>query len=125
MNNEVLKDKNHKILDPKFPRYEKFKNKMNDIFKFEYITSNNIDVPANANRAINIGSYHTPTGYKLLGFVPLNVGWGDQWQVTFGRYGGDNVWAYIKNYYAAQLTSTVSCTAIYIKSEYYNQNLVS
>lgn len=121
--NEVLKDNEGKILNPNIPRYEKLKNKMNDLFKFEYISSGNIDVPANASRAINIGTYHTPTGYKLLGFVALDVGWGDQWQVTFGRYGGDSVWAYIKSYYAAQLTSTVSCTAIYVKTDYYNENI--
>ena len=124
MANEVFKDKSGKILNPNIPRYENLKDDVNDLFKFENIVSGNIDVPANANRAINIGTYHTPSGYTLLGFIPKSAGWGDQWQVTFCSYSG-NVWAYIKSYYATQLTSTVSCTVVYVKSDYYSQNLVT
>ena len=121
----VLEDKDGGIIDANIPRYEKFKNKMDDIFKFEHIQSGAIDLPANSNRAINIGVYHIPEGYEYIGVLPLSGGIADAVQTTFSRYNGNNIYVYINSFYPAQLTFSVSCTVIYVKTDYYNQNLVS
>lgn len=125
MANNVLKNKDDEILDFKIPGYEKFKQDASSFFKFENITSGSIDVPANSNRAINIGTYHTPEGYKYIGVLPLSGGIADAVQTTFSRYSEDSIYAFIKSYYPAQLSFTVACTVIYVKTDYYNQNLVS
>lgn len=123
--NNILKAQNGTELDPKIPGYEKFKQEASSFFKFENITSGSIDVPANSNRAINIGSYHVPDGYEYIGVLPLSGGIADAVQTTFSRYGENNIYAFIKSYYPAQLSFAVACTVIYVKSDYYNQNQVS
>lgn len=125
MANNVLKNKDDEILDFKIPGYEKFKQDASSFFKFENITSGSIDVPANSNRAINIGTYHTPKGYEYIGVLPLSGGIADAVQTTFSKYNGNNIYVFIKSYYPAQLSLAVVCTVIYVKSDYYNQNLIS
>ena len=121
--NEVLIDKDNKILDPNIPRYEKLKNKMDNILKFQEFGMA-VEIGANYNTSVNMGNLKTPSGYKYLGLVSNSNGYSDQWQVTYGVQGG-TVFAYIKSYYNAVLTNSIHCRAIYVKEEYYSQNLVS
>ena len=121
--NEVLKDGSGKILDPNIPRYENFKKNVNSLFKFQHF-SLPVYIGANANVSASIGQIHTPSGYTLLGVLPLENGYSDQWQVTYSRY-GTGVQAYIKSYHSSDLQATLQCVAVYVKTNYYNQNLVS
>lgn len=122
--NYVLKDKDGNILNPDIPQYEKFKNKMDDIFKFQEF-SLPVEIGANFNGSVDLGEYHTPNGYKYLGVLTNFNGYGDQWQVTYSRYGGNHIYAYIKSYFGATLVSSVECRVIFIKEDYYNANKVS
>lgn len=119
----ALKDKNGKILDFKIPTYEKFKNVSSSFFKFEDMQKS-VMIAANGQAGVDIGEYHAPEGYDILGIIPLSNGVGDAWQVTYGQYGGKHIYAYIKSYFNGNLTSTVRCRVIYINLEYYNQNLI-
>ena len=117
-------DKDEKILDPNIPRYEKFKNKMDDVFKFQEL-GKAVEIGANWNGSVDMGEYQTPEGYKYLGVITNESGYGDQWQVTYGQYGGSHIYAYIKSYFNGNLTASVRCRAIYVKTDYYNDNLVT
>lgn len=121
--NEVLKDGSGKILDPNIPRYENFKKNVNSLFKFQHF-SLPVYIGGNANISASVGQINKPNGYTLLGILPLESGYADQWQVTYSRY-GTGVQAYIKSYYSSDLQATLQCVAVYVKTNYYNQNLVS
>lgn len=121
--NEVLKDKEEGILNPKIPRYEKLKENVNDLLKFQHF-SFPVYIGGNANVSTSVGQLKTPSGYTLLGVLPLENGYPDQWQVTYSRY-GTGIQAYIKSYYGSNLQATLQCVAVFVKSAYYNQNLVS
>lgn len=116
-------DKDEKILNPNIPRYEKFKNKMDDIFKFQEFGMA-VEIGANYNTSVNMGNLKTPSGYNFLGLVSYSNGFSDQWQVTYGNQGG-TIFAYIKSYYNATLSAGVHCRAIFVKEDYYNINKVS
>ncbi len=121
--NEVLKDGSGKILDPNIPRYENLKKNVNSLFKFQHF-SLPVYIGGNANISASVGQINKPNGYTLLGILPLESGYADQWQVTYSRYGA-GVQAYIKSYYSSDLQATLQCVAVYVKTNYYNQNLVS
>ena len=121
--NEVLKDNEGKILNPNIPRYEKLKNKMDDVLKFQEFGVA-VEIGANYNGSVNMGKVKTPEGYTYLGIVSNNNGYGDQWQVTYSKY-GENVYAYIKSYHGATLTSGVHCRVIFVKTDYYSLNKFS
>lgn len=122
--NKVLKNKDDKILDFKIPGYEKFKSKMDDIFKFQEL-GKAVEIGANWNGNVDLGEYQTPEGYKYLGVITNESGYGDQWQVTYSRYGGNHIYAYVKSYYNSTLISSLHCRVIFVKTEYYNLNKVS
>ena len=121
--NEVLKDKNNKILDPKFPRYEKFKEDINSLFKFQFF-SHGVQIGAMAKVSDVMGKLNTPNGYTFVGVMNVSNGYGDSWQVVYSEYSG-NIVAVIDSYIGATLTSTLQCMAVFVKTDYYNQNLVS
>ena len=122
--NEVLKDKDGNILNPNIPRYDKFKNKMDDVFKFQEL-GKAVEIGANWNGDVDLGEYQTPEGYKYLGVITNESGYGDQWQVTYARYGGNHIYAYVKSYYNSTLVSSLHCRVIFVKEDYYNINKVS
>ena len=51
-------------------------------------------VSGNAMQEVNMGSASIPTGYTLLGIIPRNNGYGDQWVVSYSLY-NDSVYAMI------------------------------
>ena len=124
MANNVLKNKDDEILDFKIPGYEKFKRDVNSFFKFEDMQKS-VMIASNGQAGVDMGEYHLPDGYELLGVVALSNGIGDAWQVTYGKYGGSHIYAYIKSYFNGNLTASVRCRAIYVKTDYYNDNLVT
>lgn len=76
--------------------------------------SQKVTVSANGTKSVTMGAISVPTGYELVGIAPVLGGYGDNWSVTFSKY-GSNVYAYIKNYFAQSLTNTISCNALYLK----------
>lgn len=88
----------------------------NSLFKFQNVNQQ-VTIGANGNVGSPIANINTPDGYTILGILPLENGYADQWQVTYAVY-QNQVFAYIKSYYAQQLTAFLKCTVIYIKSDY-------
>lgn len=88
----------------------------NSLFKFQSVNQQ-VTIGANGNVGSPIANINTPEGYTILGILPLENGYADQWQVTYAVY-RNQVFAYIKSYYAQQLTAFLKCTVIYIKSDY-------
>ena len=121
--NEVLINKDDKILNPNIPRYEKFKKDVNSLFKFKFF-SQGVQIGAMAKVSTVMGELKIPSGYTCLGIIPCDNGYGDSWQVTYSKY-GNNVVAYIDSYINTTLNSTLQCMAVFVKTDYYNQNLVS
>lgn len=120
-------NKDNKILDPNIPRYENLKNNVNSLFKFQSF-SQAVQIGGTAAVSATMGTLNTPNGYTLLGVLPLENGYSDQWQVTYAKYnasGMNIVQAYIKSYYSTTLTATLRCVAVFVKTDYYNQNLIS
>lgn len=91
-------------------------NFIGDLFKFQSVNQQ-VTIGANGNVGSPIANINTPEGYTILGIFPLENGYADQWQVTYAVY-QNQVFAYIKSYYAQQLTAFLKCTVIYIKSDY-------
>lgn len=108
-----LCDSNSNTLDPVIPHLEQ-------MFKFQSIQKE-VSVVANGATAIMIGSLDIPSGYVFLGILPKRTGYSDQWQVSFGLYSDNKVYAFLKNYYADSLSSVIGCSIIYVKQEYYEQ----
>lgn len=132
--NDVLKDKTGKILDFKIPGYEKkvnslksendeIKNNLNNLFKFQdfHIA---VHIGGLAKVSTVMGKLKVPSGYTYLGVIANNNGYGDAWQVTYSEY-GNNIVAYIDSYINSTLDNSLKCKAIFVKTDYYNQNLVS
>ena len=122
--NNILKAQNGTELDPKITSYEDFKNKIDNFLKFEDMQKS-VMIASNGQAGVDMGEYHQPNGYELLGIVAMSNGVGDAWQVTYGQYGGSHIYAYIKSYFNGNLTASVRCRVIYVKTDYYNQNLIS
>ena len=99
------------------------KYNVNDLFKFQFF-STSVYIGGMAKVSTVMGKLKIPTNYTFLGVIAVNNGYGDNWQVTYSKY-GDDVVAYVDSYINTALNSTLQCIAIFAKSEYYNQNLVS
>ena len=121
--NEILKNKDDEILDPNIPRYEKLKNNINSLFKYK-LFSQAVLIGGNTNVAVNMGELNTPAGYTFIGVLSMNGRYSDQCQVPYALY-GTAIFAYVKSYYNSNLSNTIRCMAVFVKTDYYNQNLVS
>lgn len=75
-----------------------------------------VSIPVNANASFNMGSLAAPSGYEYVGILPVENGYGDQWQVTYAKYGPNGVFAYVKSYYGATLQASLQCNVVFIKS---------
>ena len=80
-------------------------------------------VSGNAIQDIDMGAITIPTGYTLVGILPRNNGYGDQWIVSYSAY-NDHIYAMVNNRYSSSLTSTLKCYTIYIKTDIFNEMLV-
>lgn len=96
---------------------------LNELFKFQYFFKP-VVIGANGNIGTIMGALNVPDGYKFIGTLAINNGYGDQWVVTYAKY-ANNIVAYIASFYNGSLTSQLECMAVFIKEEYYNNNLVS
>lgn len=87
------------------------------LFKFQMVNQQ-VTIGGNGNVGTPIANLANPSGYTMLGILPLENGYADQWQVSYARY-NNQVVAYIKSYYPQQLKSYLKCVVIYIKSNYF------
>lgn len=84
------------------------------LLKRQYF-SQSITVVANGVASVTMGAISVPEGYELWGILPDLGGFGDQWTVTFTRY-GDGVTAKAKSYFTSTLTSRISCSVVYVRN---------
>lgn len=97
--------------------------KVDSIFKFKKYTKN-ITISGTSSKSITMGSFTNIEGYVYIGCIPLANAIGDQFLVSYGKY-GNNITAMVHNQYAMQLAGDLVCVAIFVKEEYYNTNLMS
>lgn len=83
------------------------------LLKRQYF-SQSITVVENGVASVTMGAISVPEGYELWGILPDLGGFGDQWTVTFTRY-GDGVTAKVKSYFTSTLTSRISCSVVYVR----------
>ena len=94
-----------------------------DIFKFQHF-STSITIGANGMSTANMGTINIPSGYTYAGMLSHSAGYGDQWVVSFSKY-INNAYAMAHSKINQTLTNTIECTAVFVKTTYYNNNLVS
>lgn len=63
-----------------------------------------------------MGTLDIPDGYIFIGVVPVASGYADTWQVTYSRYHTNEVYAYVKSYYPADISGTLECNALYMRT---------
>ena len=97
--------------------------KVDGIFKFKKYTKN-ITISGTSSKSITMGSFTNIESYVYIGCIPLANGIGDQFLVSYGKY-GNNITAMVHNQYAMQLAGDLVCVAIFVKEDYYNTNLMS
>lgn len=85
-------------------------------FKIQLLTKD-ITVSANATPAYNLGDYSLPEGYTYAGIIPIANGFGDQWTVTYGNYGGNAIYAKVKNWYNTNLSAVLKCNVLFLRSD--------
>lgn len=85
-------------------------------FKIQLLTKD-ITVSANATPAYNLGDYTLPEGYTYAGIIPIANGFGDQWTVTYGNYGGNAIYAKVKNWYNTNLSAVLKCNVLFLRSD--------
>lgn len=97
--------------------------KVDGIFKFKKYTKN-ITIGGTSSKAMTMGSFSVPEGYTYVGCIANENGYGDQFLVTYSKY-GENITAMVHNQFASNLTKTLKCIVIYVKEDYYNANLIT
>lgn len=98
-------------------------DKINGLFKIKKYTGS-ITVGGNAFQTLNMGSLSSISGYTFVGILPNQNGFGDQWVVSYGLYGG-NVQAMVHSGYSGSLTANLTCYVIWVKTDYYNTILTT
>ena len=83
--------------------------------KFIFDTySKSITVGSGASN-VTMGTLTQHSGYNLVGYINQNGGFTDQWLISYGTY-GSNVVAMVYSKYNGSLTSTISCSAVWVKN---------
>ena len=95
----------------------------NPTFKFKRYEKS-ITLGANAINSFDMGSVSAPTGYTLFGIVPHSVGYGDQFLVSYSFY-NSKVVAMARSKYSSSLTNTLVCYVIFVKTDEYNEMLIT
>lgn len=97
--------------------------KVNSTFKFKKYEKE-VTMNGTSSKAVAMGSFSAPEGYAYLGCVANENGYGDQFLVTYSKY-GENITAMVHNQFASNLTKTLKCIVIFVKEDYYNANLIA
>ncbi len=104
-------------------RIEEEETNLKTLFKFKTL-SVPIDIAGNATASFQVGWLDEPEGYTYLGVISKESGYGDQWQITYSLYQGNKIFAVVRNNYSQTLSNTITCTVIYIKSDYLSTAIV-
>lgn len=99
------------------------KTKVDSLFKFKKYEKE-VTMNGTSSKAVTMGSFSEIEGYMYLGCIANENGYGDQFLVTYSRY-GENITAMVHNQFASNLTKTLKCIVIYVKEDYYNANLIT
>lgn len=97
--------------------------KVNSIFKFKKYEKE-VTMNGTSSKAVTMGSFSAPEGYVYLGCIANENGYGDQFLVTYSKY-GENITAMVHNQFASNLTKILKCIVIFVKEDYYNANLIT
>lgn len=89
----------------------------NNLFKFQTL-SVPIEIAGNGHAAFQMGWLDETEGYSYLGILSKESGFGDQWTITYSLYQGNKIYADVRNNYSQTLSSSITCTVVYIKSDY-------
>ena len=106
----------------KFNDYRNWTN-FNNLFKFQTL-SVPIAIAGNAHAAFQMGWLDQTGGYSYLGILSKESGYGDQWQITYSLYQDNKIYADVRNNYSQTLSSSISCTVVYVKSDYLTAAIV-
>ena len=98
-------------------------NFIGDLFKFQTL-SVPIEIAGNGHASFQMGWLDTTDGYSYLGILSKESGYGDQWQITYSLYQGNKIFAVVRNNYSQTLSNTITCTVVYIKSDYLTAAIV-
>ncbi len=99
------------------------KTKVDSLFKFKKYEKE-VTMNGTSSKAVTMGSFSVPEGYTYVGCIANENGYGDQFLVTYSKY-GENITAMVHNQFASNLTKTLKCIVIYVKEDYYNANLIT
>lgn len=97
--------------------------KVNSIFKFKKYEKE-VTMNGTSSKAVTMGSFIDIEGYTYLGCIANENGYGDQFLVTYSKY-GENITAMVHNQFASNLTKILKCIVIFVKEDYYNTNLIT
>lgn len=97
--------------------------KVNSIFKFKKYEKE-VTMNGTSSKAVTMGSFINIEGYTYLGCIANENGYGDQFLVTYSKY-GENITAMVHNQFASNLTKILKCIVIFVKEDYYNTNLIT
>ena len=86
--------------------------------------SKSVTVTGNSISTHNLGSYTVPSGYTLIGIIPYQLGYADQWLVSLSVY-GSNIQATIHSKHANNLTNNLIYYLVFIKTDFYNSILTT
>lgn len=89
----------------------------NNLFKFQTL-SVPIEIAGNGHASFQMGWLDEAEEYSYLGILSKESGFGDQWTITYSLYQGNKIYADVRNNYSQTLSSSITCTVIYIKSDY-------
>lgn len=92
-------------------------NFIGNLFKFQNL-SVPIAIAGNGFAAFQMGWLDQTEGYSYLGILSKESGYGDQWDITYSLYQGNKIYAAVKNNYSQTLSSAISCTVVYVKTDY-------
>lgn len=96
---------------------------LNDLFKFQTL-SVPIEIAGNGHASFQMGWLDETEGYSYLGILSKESGFGDQWTITYSLYQGNKIYADVRNNYSQTLSSSITCTVVYVKSDYLTANII-
>ena len=99
-----------------------YMNKYNSAFKFKSVTQS-ATIGANAFTSVDLGKITAPDGYTYLGTIPEDNGYGDQWLVSYSKY-GDNLIAMVHSKIATQLTGNLKCKLMFIRTDLISEFII-
>lgn len=102
---------------------EKFYNYPKNWLKIRKIEQS-VTIGANGFTNIDFGTLTIPNGYTYIGVVTEENGFGDQWLVSYAKY-GDNLVAVVHSKYNVSLNGTLKCKVLFIKTSLIDEFIIN